>query len=91
MKICVFDLGGIYPKRVSKQRAKRLVASGQYRWNGSQAIQAIPPQPPPEIEIRFTYIPDRMPPREVPGVYFQEPRSDQWRKDHRTVWQSYPS
>lgn len=27
----------------------------------------------------------KLPPREVPGVYFQLPQSEQWRKDHRTV------
>lgn len=31
------------------------------------------------------YIPEKLPPREVPGCYFQPPQSDTWRIDHRTV------
>ena|ERR1035441_6458078 len=31
------------------------------------------------------YIPVKMPPREVPGCWFQLPQSDQWKIDHRTV------
>ena len=31
------------------------------------------------------YIPERMPPREVPNTYFQEPQSPTWRLAHRTV------
>lgn len=31
------------------------------------------------------YVPVKMPPREVPGCYFQPPQSDAWRRDHRTV------
>jgi len=85
MKICVFELTNSYPQRVSKQRAKRLVASGQYRWNGSQAVQAIPPKPKSLVAIKFSYIPDKMPPREVPGVFFQPPQSDTWKIQHRTV------
>ena len=37
------------------------------------------------------YIPEKMPPLNVPGVYFEEPRSEQWRRDHRTAWQSWPT
>lgn len=36
----------------------------------------------------FTYDPPSecyMPPREIPGVFFQEPQSATWRRDHRTV------
>lgn len=87
MRICVFELDSSYPKLVNKQRAKRLVASGNYRWNGPQAIQALPPRIKSDVELRFTYIPDKLPPMEVPGVYFQEPQSDQWRKEHRSGMQ----
>lgn len=31
------------------------------------------------------YIPEKLPPREVPGVFFQEPQSDTWRIQHRNV------
>ena len=31
------------------------------------------------------YIPEKMPPREVPGCYFQPPQSIQWKLAHRTV------
>ena len=34
---------------------------------------------------RQIYIPEKMPPRDVPGVFFQEPQSAQWQRDHRTV------
>ena len=36
------------------------------------------------IEIR-RYVPAKMPPREIPGVFFQEPQSDTWKREHRTV------
>lgn len=31
------------------------------------------------------YIPEKLPPREIPGCYFQPPQSDTWRIQHRTV------
>lgn len=31
------------------------------------------------------YIPEKMPPRDVPGVWFQEPQTEQWQIQHRTV------
>lgn len=31
------------------------------------------------------YIPDKMPPLNVPGVWFQEPQSATWREAHRSV------
>lgn len=34
---------------------------------------------------RQTYIPEKMPPRDVRGVFFQEPQTEQWLRDHRTV------
>jgi hypothetical protein len=34
---------------------------------------------------RPAYIPEKMPPREVPGVFFELPKSDQWVIAHRTV------
>jgi hypothetical protein len=37
------------------------------------------------IRIAKPYIPEKMPPREVPGVFFQPPQSDQWKIEHRTV------
>lgn len=89
MNISVFA-SGIFSHRIAKQRAKRMVASGQYRWNGSREIHLVPPQPKSEAAIRFKYIPEGMPPREVPGVYFQAPKSDTWIIQHRTAWQSWP-
>jgi len=38
-----------------------------------------------ECAQRMIYIPDKMPPREVPGTYFEEPQSATWRLAHRTV------
>lgn len=34
---------------------------------------------------RALYIPEKLPPREVPNCYFQLPKSDTWRLAHRTV------
>lgn len=31
------------------------------------------------------YIPEKMPPREVNGTWFQHPQSETWRREHRTV------
>lgn len=31
------------------------------------------------------YIPERMPPVDVPGVHFEEPKSPTWREQHRMV------
>lgn len=44
-----------------------------------QLSRRIPPR------IPSNYIPEVLPPREVPGVYFQEPQSAQWREAHRMV------
>lgn len=35
--------------------------------------------------FRPQYIPEKMPSREVPGVFFELPKSDQWVIAHRTV------
>ncbi len=37
------------------------------------------------LRTRFVYIPEKMPPRDVPGVVFQPPQSESWRLAHRTV------
>jgi hypothetical protein len=38
-----------------------------------------------ESQFHPTYIPEKMPPREVPGCFFQPPQSDTWKLQHRTV------
>ena len=35
--------------------------------------------------IPSRYIPERMPPVDVPGVHFEEPKSATWREQHRMV------
>ena len=34
---------------------------------------------------RKIYVPEKLPPREVPGCWFQLPQSDTWKREHRTV------
>jgi len=37
------------------------------------------------IVAKSSYIPDKMPPREVPGCWYQLPQSPTWREQHRRV------
>lgn len=37
------------------------------------------------VQTPVIYIPEKMPPREIPNTFFQEPQSYQWQLDHRTV------
>ena len=46
----------------------------------AQTLTALQVQPPAP-----RYIPVKMPPREVPGCYFQLPQSDTWKLEHRSV------
>ena len=39
-------------------------------------------------QSRFGYIPAKMPPREVPGVWFQKPQSDRWKIEHAPIMPS---
>lgn len=34
---------------------------------------------------KFSYIPDRMPPRDVPNCKFLPPQTDTWKLEHRQV------
>ena|SRR6185437_10378631 len=45
---------------------------------------------PIEPVVCRPYIPEKMPPLNVPGVWFEEPQSVTWKIQHRTAWQSYP-
>ncbi len=40
---------------------------------------------PEEIILAWSYIPEKMPSREVPGCFWQMPQNDQWKIQHRTV------
>jgi len=77
---------------VSKSTAKRLLNTGRYCQLSSNAIQelvAVRRLPATEAERRSIpqapYIPDRLPPMDIPGVRFKEPNSPTWRLDHRNV------
>jgi len=39
-------------------------------------------------QSRFGYVPAKMPPREVPGVWFQKPQSDRWKIEHAPIMPS---
>lgn len=47
----------------------------QYRVSSTPLSPAIPKN----------YIPEKLPPRDVPGVFFRPPQSDTWKIAHRTV------
>ena len=78
---------------VSKSTAERLMRTGRYAKLPSGAIQEVTAQKrlpaldtPRKIAIGPSpYRPERMPPVDLPGLRFQEPQSDQWRIDHRSV------
>lgn len=38
-----------------------------------------------DFVIAKQYIPEKMPPRDVPGCFFEEPQSDTWQLEHKTV------
>lgn len=42
-------------------------------------------RPRPLSRQKYRYIPEKMPPVEVPGVKFEEPQSDTWKRQHRAV------
>lgn len=46
-----------------------------------------PDSPFPQLKCSRSdqrYIPEKLPPREAPGCFFQLPQSDQWKLDHRS-------
>lgn len=87
MRFSTSELDGTQ-RRVSKQLAKRLIASGCYRWLG-KLVSAIPLIERPRAVRTFSgmrYVPPgKMPPAEVENCFFQSPESDQWKLDHRNV------
>ena len=77
---------------VSKSTAERLFRTGRYAKLPTGALQELTAErrTPEQRLARISptpshYIPQRMPPVDLPGLKFQEPQSDQWRIDHRTV------
>lgn len=77
---------------VSKSTAKRLLATGRYLQHSSNAIQEVsaalraPAATPIHIvAASLPYIPEHMPPVDLPGIHFEEPRSTTWLLAHRSV------
>lgn len=88
-------------KHVTSRKWMKLALASHYvRRVGQNAIQIVNDWTWKDVKeyvrtgltpfARSTYIPEKMPPREVPGVFFEEPKSATWRREHRTAWQSYP-
>lgn len=71
---------------VSKNAAFRMIRQGTHERAGRGFIRKLLSRKLNQPEgYRFAYIPEKMPPREVPNTYFQPPQSDTWRIQHRTV------
>jgi len=83
------------PHRATRTVVGIVLTARLARKVGQNAIQLTTEAPWGEVKrcarlnikpiVKRWYVPDRMPPREVPGVFFQIPQSDQWKRDHRTV------
>jgi hypothetical protein len=78
----------------SRELADKIVSARWARRIGQNAIHLLIDQPWKWIKDAIRgdvqkplrlYIPVNMPPREVPGVYFRPPESDQWKLAHRNV------
>lgn len=47
-----------------------------------RSIRMVKPSHP---RVSRGYVPEHMPPAEVGGCHFEEPKSDTWRQQHRSV------
>jgi hypothetical protein len=77
--------GTSLPETVAEEMVQRMVAERISR----KLIRMLPPDSVfPVANLcpqTRRYIPEKLPPREVNGTYFQPPRSNTWRLAHRTV------
>src|ERR1035437_4132654 len=75
------------PRAVAQEILRRLMAEPI----SAKVIRMFPPDSafqflkPLHPSASCLHAPESMPPRDVPGVFFQEPQSDTWRIQHRTV------
>lgn len=71
---------------VPKSVASLLVQRGQAERLAGNMIRMFPVQcnakKASDFRATQTYIPTVLPPRELPGIFWQEPQSDQWQLDH---------
>jgi hypothetical protein len=74
--------------RVSKSAAEKWLSLGTHFRLNKYSIQALDPAyvgKRTDVEKGITYIPEHLPPVEVPQVRFREPATEQWMKEHRAV------
>jgi hypothetical protein len=92
MRIAVREIGqSSISRHVSKTVAQLFVRRLLAEWVSRSVIQMLAVKPPHKAgDPSPRYVPEKMPPLNVPGVWFEEPQSLTWKLQHRTAWQSYP-
>lgn len=81
-------------RHVKKSVAVLMVRRLFWSWEKENEIARILPlrsipaaarsaRPPSESRPRTRYVPDQLPPLQIPGVRFQQPQTEQWQQQQR--------
>lgn len=84
----------IVARHEKRSRAQLMVRRGLWDWVTKNEIARILPlrsiplaarsaRTPSESRPLIRYVPDQLPPLQIPGVRFQQPQNEQWRERQR--------